>query len=89
MDIGVLSKKFGYPVDYRDWRDFVDPSKMEILDLQKQWNTFAVHLWNHMTQHNEYDIRKYLNQGKQVPLTKLFQRNCPVYHDIVNTQKKT
>ena len=86
MDIGILSKKFGYPVDFMDWRDFVDPSKMKILDLQKQWNTFAVHLWNNMAKNNEYDIRKHLDQNKQVPLTKLFQRNCPVFHTIVNTQ---
>ena len=86
MHVGVLSSKFGYPVEYPFWHDLIDPAKMDMFDLQEEWNTFAVHLWNQMSK-GSYKIEKYLDQ-EEVPLTKLFRQNCPVYFNLATYHKK-
>ena len=85
-NLGVLGAKFGYPIDWQDWQYFVNPEKMT--DFKEKENndaTFAIHLWNHMGK-DKYHIKQYLDQEKNVPLTKLFQDHCPIYFAHVKAQ---
>jgi len=77
--IAVLNSKFGYPVHFSRWEQLLNQNRsVEIIKRLQTNKTFAIHLWNKITEGNFESM-----QSPNIPFVQLFSVHCPLIYSYI------